>query len=658
MSTQPETMEQKTVSESTRWLQQAIKEAQALQTVERILSGLLRGEFQRAPEQYDVTAVKEAMRAFNQGVCDRKFAGIDEIRARLQGELERWRAFISRHDEGIMTYRLRRFCERTDEKLDAAGLAALTRFYRNCPHTDLSQSKYDLAVTRLFAPVNAGNRRDLRVSHEQLADRLKEICAPWVGAPAAHPDHPDTGGAVDKFNSFIAEVGEIKSFEDMIACDLPNRIRAFKRNLGEAFYEPDVTASAIECNIASANKISSLFEQESEHISNAYTVGRELADIFSDTSPDAPDQVTRVLEGLRGANRDEEADAGERLARLARLLRIACADPDSGPVEQARADEEGAAPESADVEAGNGGEPQIFPPIPPQLAQRFENREIIASYMKASPEVRKLDVAAFLTPLSEDPVAAGASDKDPRRNALKLIIDADDMLRSELVAEGAFGSDVEESLSQLLREMQAVGKDLRKLMGEALAKRESADSWLYVSNHLLEAQLRLQSAIVRRSASEFARAEAARAARARASVTKIKARPATKGLPGSRTRKLLIAAAVLVAVVSLALRSAVQQMGVGVEKRDKEVRVLDPNELPGGDLLADARLRRNLMIGIVSDSWKLLGEDEKHKELQALLHYGEDKGINTVMLLDRAGQPVGSASPQQISTERDLSPSR
>ena len=206
--------------------------------------------------------------------------------------------------------------------------------------------------------------------------------------------------------------------------------------------------------------------------------------------------------------------------------------------------------------------------------------------------------------------------------------------------------------------MQTAGKDLRKLMGEALArkKRESADAWLYVSNHLLEAQLRLQSAIVRRGAGEFARAEAARAARA--SVTKIKARPTAKRLPVSRSRKLLIAAAILVAVVSLALRMVVQQMGAGVDRRDKEVRVLDRNELPGSDLLADARMRRNLMIGIVSDSWKLLAEDEKRKELEALLRYGADKGINTVMLLDKSGQPVGSASPQQISTESDLSTSR
>lgn len=82
---------------------------------------------------------------------------------------------LGERDEPLMTYNLRRFCERTDELLDATAFASLARFYRSLPHTAASQSKYDLVVTRLFTATSEGERRVLRLSREALAARLTEM---------------------------------------------------------------------------------------------------------------------------------------------------------------------------------------------------------------------------------------------------------------------------------------------------------------------------------------------------------------------------------------------------------------------------------------------------------------------------------------------------
>lgn len=82
--------------------------------------------------------------------------------------------------------------------------------------------------------------------------------------------------------------------------------------------------------------------------------------------------------------------------------------------------------------------------------------------------------------------------------------------------------------------------------------------------------------------------------------------------------------------------------------------MLDPKTLPGGDKLSGARVKGDLLIGIVTASWTHQAAPEQQAGLKSLLDYARSNSFETVMLLDQDGSPVGSASAQQLNLGNDL----
>src|SRR5213075_1030707 len=100
----------------------------------------------------------------------------------------------------------RRFCERTEEHLDAHVFEALTRFYRGLSHTELSQSKYDFAVTRLFASVCENDQRELRFEGEALVENISKMFEAWgEDRKLPTPSREQIAAALGGFQSFIEE---------------------------------------------------------------------------------------------------------------------------------------------------------------------------------------------------------------------------------------------------------------------------------------------------------------------------------------------------------------------------------------------------------------------------------------------------------------------
>lgn len=650
MSTQSETIEQRAMREASVKLRWAVDEVKALQKAERILISVERSLLGSALEAYGTDGVNEAMRALNQKLRDEDAVSIGEAQATLTDELYAWRMVIFRRDEKIMAHSLRRFCERTDGSLDLHAFAALARFYRRCPHVGSVQCKYDLAVTRLFT-IADGNHRSLRASREQLTNYLTKMCAAWDESERtemAAQQEEEIARTVQEFDAFIDEVNAIKHFEDLIASDLFSRIRTFKSEIGELFYDPQVTAAAIECNVIAGNKFSSLMEAESDHIGDEPEASRELRDVFCDTSPGALDRIAQVLDELQADDGHEDEVARKRLERAVRILNIACAS--SGG--ELSGGEVGESETGADAALE---ERHTSPETLDELAQVDDNKELVEAYLEAgrTAEVRALDLAVFLASAAEDNDDGQDVQADTRRRALSLIMRADDMLRLEVVAAQALNSDFETRLARLFEEMQAVEGALREMMSTATSHDARRDALLYVSNHLLGARLRLQSAIVRRSSAELARQEAARQA---ARVPKaISPKRLFSLLPDrQRAQKLAVAALIIIALATLA--STLLRRNSSRGERDPEVRVLNRNEVPGGEMLADIRMRRELLIGVVRNTWKHLPEDVKKQELESLLRYGKDKGIRIVALFDEQGMPTGNATEGQITIENNMKP--
>ncbi|MBV9210794.1 MAG: hypothetical protein JOZ52_09210 [Acidobacteria bacterium] len=666
MSTEVETIEQRAAREAAQRLRWAVEEVRAMQTTERVLIGVEHSALGCTPEPYNTATINQTMRALNQAINDADALLISDTQARLMQELYAWRMDIFKRDEKIMAHSLRRFCERTDGALDIQAFAALARFYRRCPHVGLVQCKYDLAITRLFTVAAEQNRRVMRLSRADLGARLAELCEKWDESERAEMDlqaAQSVERAVEEINNFIAEANGVSHFEDLIARDLFNRLRIFKSDLGELFFNPLVTAAVIECNVVAGNKFSTLLEEESGQISDEAEAFIELPEIFSDTSPGALDHLAHALGEMQAGEQNVDEVTRKRLERIMRLLTIACA-----PEEALGADEQAEAAEGTGVESEEEVVWLTSPEVLQELSATAGNKELIESYLRQgrSAEARALELNIFLAPMSEAEEAAPltAAQADPRRRALDLILRADDMLCFELTAQGdSLPSHLETRLAGLFGEMQTVEGNLREQMSAASGNHARKDALLYVSNHLLGARLRLQSAIVRRSASELARREAARAAAAASAAARLAAESSNNTPPPvkaqlfsfnfshPRTRKLLVAAALIIAVAGIA---AALVRRANVERPlDADVRQLNTAELPGSEMLASARLRRDTLVCIVRGTWKLLPEDVKRRELESLSNYSKDKGLASVVLFDEQGMVAGSVDQGQITVENN-----
>jgi hypothetical protein len=88
-----------------------------------------------------------------------------------------------------------------------------------------------------------------------------------------------------------------------------------------------------------------------------------------------------------------------------------------------------------------------------------------------------------------------------------------------------------------------------------------------------------------------------------------------------------------------------------ISRRDKEVQMLNVKDLPGSEMLINARTRRDLLVGVVSKKWETASDQEKTDELKALLRFGKPMGVSTVMLVDSSGSQMGSASDSHLTLQ-------
>ena len=79
--------------------------------------------------------------------------------------------------------------------------------------------------------------------------------------------------------------------------------------------------------------------------------------------------------------------------------------------------------------------------------------------------------------------------------------------------------------------------------------------------------------------------------------------------------------------------------------------MLNVKDLPGPELLVNARMKSQLLVAVVSSGWAKSPDDKKREELQALLQYGKPLGVEMVMLVDSSGTQQGSASDSHLSLE-------
>ena len=267
----------------------AMDEVSSLQMVEHVLSGIEREHMKITPATYDDLPAKKALHKFLQVHGDPTSSEYAEAEFNLMRETEAWSTALSARDDKISVSNLRRFCENSRPVLSSQALMALSRFYRNAAYSELSRSKFDLIMTRLFSRENGDAKRRLLFNRVDMVGHIKTLYANWssVALYSTEQDPLKTRALVAGFEDRVAEAERAETFEQLIQNSFFNKVHEFKEAAGEMFFTPEVVAIAIDCNIRIGNKFVDLIRLEKgrttlEDVEKKY--GYEYDQIISDAA--------------------------------------------------------------------------------------------------------------------------------------------------------------------------------------------------------------------------------------------------------------------------------------------------------------------------------------------------------------------------------------
>ena len=696
--------------DSLAYLRRAIERMKSLQATERVIASLERVVLNRVPEAFEVKPMILVINALNLVLREGDESKIQLAQDVVSQELAAALTPLVRRDEVILPSDLRRFCEADSSLLDLNALAALTSFYRSLPPTEACRSKYDFVITRLFSSAEPGRRqRQLRSSREQISKRLMDMCRAWGESPQRDSANAARiAVSLQQFDDFIAEIKTIHKLEVLVSHSFFQRVRDFKADVGNLLFSPEVTAASVEANVIIANRFWALLEIEGEALHEAPEELHLLADAFSDIYSNEPDEISRILSELQASNQHDEIAQG-RVFRFIGLLRLATkAGEESSFSLSAKAEMFGSEVEELNfLSPANvamlGGEvdtalewPTDWPlatapaaiaaieeelqtlaeqpenqellttdaidPVAEELqalTEQPENQELLAAYRKASAEVRKLDLHCFLSALPDgDHEDLQGADKS-RRASLELIFNADQLVQVDLGAGCEPGDDLEARVDTLFDALGQRSEEMRELIKVTHEHDQNAnyEVLLHVCNQLMAARLRLQSALVRRSACEIADAQKEETTAPLSAPLSPEAAPeivqenSTENVQKSAVQnsrfKWLVVVAVLLIVAVIGLRFASSGSKV-LLKDDTDVVRLAPDQLPHGELFAEVKLHRDLLLCVATEKWLTLAAQEQKEKLQELLDFGQERGAIRILLVDAKGTTVGSATKDEL----------
>jgi hypothetical protein len=254
------------VDEREFYRKRAMDEVSSLQMVEHVLSGIEREHLKIVPASYDDLEAKKALHRFLQVQSEPNTTAYAEAEFGLMRETEGWSTALAQRDARIAVSNLRRFCENSRPVLSSQALMALGRFYRNASYSELSRSKFDLVMTRLFSRDSDDEKRRLLFSRVDMIGHIKTLYANWssVALYSAEGDSMKTRAVVAGFDDRVAEVEKAETFDQLINNSFFNKVHEFKEATGEMFFTPEIVAAAIDCNIRIGNKFVDLIRLERE----------------------------------------------------------------------------------------------------------------------------------------------------------------------------------------------------------------------------------------------------------------------------------------------------------------------------------------------------------------------------------------------------------
>lgn len=673
-----------------------LAEAAALQLAEEIFAGIEKSLLEIVPKSYPTAnlqrKVSELRECFAQTPEDA--ARLKQCETRLRQELGLWRMALAKRDEAFSAALLRTFCENTHLQLDKEAFLALAGLYRNMPPTDSVLSKYDYVITQYFTNKREKNRRTLRCEADKLIAELHKLNTEWTGVKsnAGGAEALKVREAIAVLAQLSAEAKAHKTLKNWLHYDFFASTRLAKKDLGEIFFVPEVTAAVIVCNIVVGNHFAALCDADSaklteaaslfaadatanelilnqlnrtfqtlihtslEHDSSEIAAQERLMNLFNLMSQDEIDDITEINDTFppnKNLDREElpAVILGVQESENTPQADLSGTDLNAGtvnsksesPLAETPAEEENEA--VAEVDA-----------VLAELKQPSPGLEVIKAYLQTSStrDVQELRLAPFIFDAGGSPNQVNGD----ARQALEKIIRAEDFARFIENGEGDLPAGFKVKLERLSADIQSLNNNLRRSMGDLGGGDESEKNWgdieklLYVTNSLVEAQLRMNSAVVRRNKRGEEAAEAQTAKPSVQPFEKIKVQDAPLRKPQKSAAKpkvnyllLTVLAFVIIAAGGLYFSGF---LGDGSPVVKGDFNALELTRLQNGSVLTQAKISGDTLFGAVSKEWEVLSPDQKKEKLRLLLEEGGKQGFARIVLMNNQNQIIAVASSSEI----------
>jgi hypothetical protein len=438
----------------------------------------------------------------------------------------------------------------------------------------------------------------------------------------------NVASAVSTIEGFTNEALDFEVFEDLVKANIFDRYRVFKREIGSLFFEPEIVAAAIECNIAVGNVFDTLLRSADEQLSSRLTVDVDLASALHDPSPETRLHINELFRVFFGENEPSDHPVSGDVDYLGKLLSKS-ASPKPGVAKQP--DEQ----PQIDTSSAQGR----LAPFLRTLTEARPDSELLLKQMRRSESLRTFDINDFL--YSSD----GSPDVVCRR-ALGLILWSLEFRENDLKQSKELTETIQREATSLLYKAEHLAA---KLQHEIEVSDELNESRLRgVLNALLDSRLRLERGIVRFTNRKIAEISES----TQKGVDQSSAAKSGSGFASIFSRWLIITL-VFVAAVAGIFYFMQQEFG-GLVGSNSALSELDIRTLPQHEFMKSAYRHEKTLFITVHDAWSQRPADERRQTISEIL---EKSGFRfqTVVVMSESGAILENVSREGMYLDNGLS---
>jgi len=599
-------------------------EAMSLKIVERFF-GEVSNYLLREPEpSFDVAGVKALLSKLKPGSATEET--VEAVDRELRCELRTWREHLILRDLDVEAFEIRRFCDAFRSSLDPSIFYSVARFYRSLPISSGSQCKFDLVMTRGFEGERIGSSRFVKYERATLESKIVELFSTWPEiVRSMEKMDPVEADATGDFDQFLAEADRLEHFEHLIASNIFERIRDFKRSLGPAYFTAANVAAAIETNIIVGNTFDAL-------------LGRLNSNLHQRLNSEI-DFAGAMIDGP-AAERPEVADIFGKFADSAELKRALGTNSDLALlrvlVDQSNKERDIAARHEKSDEDSTGLVKERLAPLLQTLAMEQPDMSMLREYMRPMPTLDSIDLTDFL--YHPD----GKADPFGRR-ALAAILCLAEFRETDLKVGTMLTTELNDEVFGILHFAESLGTELTYQLKTCGA--DSRARLLLIANQLLNSRLQVERAVVRYSAPlevepvREIEVEEPSAFEAGFEVAKTSLLESNRWLVGATIAVLMFGAFFF---LFSGQSSSASILGENV----KEISTV---LLPTSDHLEQALVRNDTLFVTAKPTWEKLSEVERSESLKSMLIALPDQPLKVAIVIDGNGRPLGDISPSGIN---------